>query len=85
MHYFVGTNGKSNYSLTLPCHLDSDQRIKPNLNVQEASDSSDSHEVDIIATQYERNLFSSSLSELFTKKCKFYLFLLMWRLSHLVE
>lgn len=71
MHYFVGTNSTSNHSLTSLCHVDSDQGVKPSLSVQAVSNFSDSSEVNIIDTQHESSLFSSSLSELFSRKCKF--------------
>jgi hypothetical protein len=62
MQYFVGKNNTSNYSLTLLCHVDSDQGIKP---------FEDSKEDDIVASRHESSLFSSSLSDLFSKKCEF--------------
>jgi len=62
MHYFVGKNGTFNYFLTLLCHVDSDQGIKP---------FEDSKEDDIIVSRHESSLFSSSLSDLFSKKCEF--------------
>ncbi|KAK7340793.1 hypothetical protein VNO77_21506 [Canavalia gladiata] len=52
----------------LPKCYDFDQGIKPSLNVQAVSNFSDSGEVNIIANRYESSLFSSSLSELFSRK-----------------
>ena len=62
MYCFVGKNDTSSYSLTLLCHVDSDKGIKP---------FEDSKEDDITVSRHESNLFSSSLSDLFSKKCMF--------------
>ncbi|KAK7295611.1 hypothetical protein RJT34_18522 [Clitoria ternatea] len=53
----------------LKCH-DFNQGTKPGLNVQTASNLSDGREVNIISTKHESSLFSSSLSELFSKKLR---------------
>ena len=81
MHYFVGTNGTFNQFLTFLCCVDFDQGIKTSLNVQSLSHLSDSSKVNVVATQHESSLFSSSLSELFSRKCKFSLPLNVWFIS----
>ncbi|KAJ1435464.1 RNA-binding domain superfamily [Sesbania bispinosa] len=54
----------------LPKYYDSDRGIKPSLNVQPVSNFSDSSEANVTASQHERSLFSSSLSELFCRKLR---------------
>ncbi|KAJ1443072.1 RNA-binding domain superfamily [Sesbania bispinosa] len=51
-------------------YYDSDRGMKPSLNVQPVSKFSDSSEANVIASQHERSLFSSSLSELFCRKLR---------------
>ncbi|TKY64962.1 MEI2 4 [Spatholobus suberectus] len=54
----------------LPKCYDFDQGIKTSMNVQALSNLSDSGKVNIVATQHESSLFSSSLSELFSRKLR---------------
>ncbi|KAK7394298.1 hypothetical protein VNO78_14820 [Psophocarpus tetragonolobus] len=54
----------------LPKCYDFDQGIKASLNVQALSQSSDGSKVSIVATQHESSLFSSSLSDLFSRKLR---------------
>jgi hypothetical protein len=58
----------NNYSTNLLCHVDSDQGTNP---MQAVSNFSVGNEVNIIAAPRESSLFSSSLSDLFSRKCKF--------------
>ncbi|KAL2329701.1 hypothetical protein Fmac_017282 [Flemingia macrophylla] len=54
----------------LPKCYDFDQGKKPSGNVQELSNLSDSSIVNIVTTEHESSLFSSSLSELFSRKLR---------------
>ncbi|KAH1053097.1 hypothetical protein GLYMA_08G257400v4 [Glycine max] len=54
----------------MPNCYDFDQGIKTSLNVQSLSHLSDSSKVNVVATQHESSLFSSSLSELFSRKLR---------------
>ncbi|XP_020218540.1 protein MEI2-like 4 [Cajanus cajan] len=54
-----------------PKCYDFDQGIKASWNVQALSNKSDSSKVNIVTTQHESSLFSSSLSELFSRKLRF--------------
>ncbi|PNX59386.1 protein MEI2-like 4-like, partial [Trifolium pratense] len=53
--------------MNLLCHVDSDQGTKP---IQAVSNFSDGNEVNIIAPPRESSLFSSSLSDLFSRKLR---------------
>ncbi|XP_057950020.1 protein MEI2-like 4 isoform X2 [Malania oleifera] len=66
----VGNGGAAGYSSTLWGSLDQDIGGRSNLNVQSASCFIEGEKINMTGARYENSLFSSSLSELFTRKLK---------------
>ncbi|KAI4336517.1 hypothetical protein L6164_015034 [Bauhinia variegata] len=66
----LGTDNTSSHSLTSLSHVDSDQGTRCSLNTQPTTKFWESNKVDLNGTQYESSLFSSSLSELFSRKLR---------------
>ncbi|KAJ6945732.1 hypothetical protein NC651_000711 [Populus alba x Populus x berolinensis] len=69
----VGAERASSRSFTLLRPVDNDPGTRTSLNVQPASYFAEGCEVNAMAPQHENSLFSSSLSELFSRKSKFLL------------
>lgn len=67
----VGAERALCQSLTLLRPLDHDLGIRTSLNVHPASYLAEGGKISAMATHHENSLFSSSLSELFSRKCKF--------------
>lgn len=61
-------------SRSLPSTADHDLGSRTNLNMDSASHFFDGEKTNLIGAQYENGLFSSSLSELFSRNCKLSLF-----------
>lgn len=79
----VGAERALSRSFTLLRPVDNDTGTGTSLNVQPTSYFAEVGKVNAMATQHENSLFSSSLSELFSRKCKF--FFLSWLVfAHLV-
>ncbi|XP_077212120.1 MEI2-like protein 1 isoform X2 [Tasmannia lanceolata] len=66
----VGTERTSNLSMPSWKVMDQDSRLRSNLSVQPGSLFVEGNVVDFNRPQYENGLFSSSLSEIFTKKLR---------------
>jgi hypothetical protein len=80
----VGAERALSRSFTLLRPVDNDTGTGTSLNVQPTSYFAEVGKVNAMATQHENSLFSSSLSELFSRKCKF--FFLSWLVfAHLVR
>lgn len=69
----VGAERALSRSFTLLRPVDIDPGTRTSLNVQPASYFAEGCKVNAMATQHENSLFSSSLSELFSRKSKFLL------------
>lgn len=66
----VGAERALSHSLNLSRTVSLDSVTKSNVNVETASYYAEGGRVNLMGTQYESSLFSSSLSELFSMKCK---------------
>lgn len=90
----VGAERAASRSLTPWTYVDQDPRARSNINAQSPSYFSDGVKINMMGSQYENGLFSSSLSELFGRKCKshipiitfvillFHLMALFYKLQH---
>lgn len=68
--YAVGAERAAKQSMTLLRPVDHEIGTRSCLNVQQASSFGEGDKVNKMAVQYESSLFSSSLSELFSRKSK---------------
>ncbi|KAI4343452.1 hypothetical protein L6164_010797 [Bauhinia variegata] len=66
----LGTGSTCSHSLTSLSHVNFDQGTRSSLNTQPEFSFWKSNKVDLNDTQYESSLFSSSLSELFSRKLR---------------
>lgn len=66
----VGAGRAANHSLILSRNVDHGLGTRSSLNVQSASYFAEGDKINVMGTQYENSLFSSSLSELFTRKLR---------------
>ncbi|XP_031282976.1 protein MEI2-like 4 isoform X2 [Pistacia vera] len=68
--YAVGAERAAKQSMTLLRSVDHEPGTRSSLNVQQASSFGEGDKVNKMAAQYESSLFSSSLSELFSRKMR---------------
>lgn len=66
----VGAERALSHSLSLSRTMSHDVAARSNVNVETASYFGEVGKVSMMGAQYESSLFSSSLSELFSRKCK---------------
>ena len=67
----VGSERASSHSLPLLKHMDLNPIARSNTKAEAASYFVEGSKVNVMGSQYESSLFSSSLSELFSRKRKF--------------